>query len=147
VQLLLDRRPAPTPELVLVPEREGLGLSALSQESDAAPSGACLLRAVLDEASARELLLAPDAEIVAHVLRGLACTPLAGLEVAHAVVRRSVHGVPRFAPGSLRRLAAFASRVDRSPRLAFAGEYLLGAGLEGDVTSGMRAATDVVRSL
>jgi oxygen-dependent protoporphyrinogen oxidase len=147
VQLLVDRRPAGGPALVLVPEREGLGLAVLLQEPGAAPSGAGVLRAVLDEASARELLLAPDAEIVAHALRGIERTPFAGLEVAHAVVRRSAHGVPRFAPGSLRRLAAFASRVDRSPRLAFAGEVLLGRGLEGDVTSGMRAATDVARCL
>jgi oxygen-dependent protoporphyrinogen oxidase len=147
VQLLLDRPPAPGPSLVLVPEPAGLGLSALSLEPDAAPSGACLLRVVLDEASARELREATDADVVTRALRGLAGTPLAGLEVAHAVVRRSVHGVPRFAPGSLRRLAAFLSRVDRSPRLAFAGEYLMGPGLEGDATSGMRAATDVVRAL
>jgi len=147
VQLLLDRRPAPGPPLVLVPERVGLGLAALSLEPDAAPSGACLLRVVLDEASAHDLREAPDADVVAHALRGLARSPLLGPEVAHAVVRRSVHGVPRFASGSLRRLAAFASRVDRSPRLAFAGEYLTGVGLEGDVTSGMRAATDVVRAL
>lgn len=147
VQLLLDRIPAPGPPLVLVPEKAGLGLAALSLEPDAAPSGACLLRVVLDEASARELREATDADVVAHALRGLARTPLAGPEVAHAVVRRSVHGVPRFAPGSLRRLAIFQSRVDRSPRLAFAGEYLIGPGLEGEATSGMRAATDVVRAL
>ena len=147
LQLLLDRRPAHGPGLVLVPEREGLGLAALSLEPDAAPVGACLLRVVLDETSARALREAPDAEVVAHALRGLARTPVVGPEIAHAVVRRSVHGVPRFAPGSLRRLAAFTSRVERSPRLAFAGEYLLGSGLEGDVTSGMRAATEVARGL
>jgi len=147
VQLLLDRRPARGPALVLAPERERVGLAALSLEPDAAPGGACLLRVVLDEESARALREAPDAEVVAHALRALARTPLAGPEVAYAVVRRSVHGVPRFAPGSFRRLAAFTSRVDRSPRLAFAGEYLQGAGLEGDVTSGMRAATEVVRGL
>ncbi len=145
VQLLLDRRPANVPPLVLLPEREGVGLAALLLESDAAPAGACLLRAVLDEGTARALREATDSEVVAHALRGLARSPLAGLEVAHAVVRRSVHGVPTFAPGSLRRLASFASRVERSPRLAFAGEYLTGPGLEGDVTSGMRAATEVVR--
>jgi oxygen-dependent protoporphyrinogen oxidase len=147
LQLLLDRRPAHGPGLVLVPEREGLGLAAVSLEPDTAPVGACLLRVVLDETSARALREAPDAEVVAHALRGLARTPVVGPEIAHAVVRRSVHGVPRFSPGSLRRLAAFTSRVERSPRLAFAGEYLLGSGLEGDVTSGMRAATEVARGL
>lgn len=145
VQLLLDRPPAEVPPVVLIPEAEGLGLAALLLEADGAPDGACLVRAVLDGSAARALREAPDSDVVAHALRGLARSPLAGLEIAHAVVRRSVHGVPIFAPGSLRRVAGFASRVDRSPRLAFAGGYLTGPGLEGDVTSGMRAATEVAR--
>ena len=49
--ITLDRRPAPGPALVLVPERERVGLAALSLEPDAAPGGACLLRVVLDEES------------------------------------------------------------------------------------------------
>ena len=145
VQLLLDRRPAEAVSIVLVPQAEGLGLARLALASDAAPAGAALLDAVLDEASARALRDAPDAELVAHALRGLSRTPFAGLEVAHAVVRRGA--VPRFGPGSLRRLAAFDGRIERSPRLAFAGEWLVGPGLEAAVTSGMRAATEVARGL
>ncbi len=145
VQLLLDRPPPGAASLVLVPEKTGLGLTAIALDPDAAPAGAALLCVSLDEAAAQTFRDAPDAEAVAHVLRSLARTPLAGLEVAHAVVRRGA--VPRFAPGSLRRLSAFTSRVERSPRIAFAGDYLLGPGLEAAVTSGMRAATDVVRSL
>jgi oxygen-dependent protoporphyrinogen oxidase len=145
VRLLLDRPPAAIPPLVLVPDFEGLGLAALRSETAAAPAGAGLLTAALDEAAARALGEAPDADVVACVLRALARTPLAGLEVAHAVVER--RSSVRFGPGSLRRLAAFHARVDRSARLAFAGEYLLGPGLEAALTTGMRAATDLARSL
>jgi protoporphyrinogen oxidase len=145
VQLLLDRPPVGAGSIVLVPEGEGLGLSMVALDPEAAPAGAALLRVSLDEATAHALREAPDAELVSQVLRGLARTPFAGLEVAHAVVRRGA--VPRFGPGSLRRLAAFDSRIERSPRLTFAGDTLLGPGLEAAVTSGMRAATEIVRSL
>jgi oxygen-dependent protoporphyrinogen oxidase len=147
VRLLLDRAPAPLPLLVLVPEAAGLGLALLRVDAGAAPAGAGLVTAALDEAAATALRAAPDAEVVAHVLRALARTPLAGLEVAHAVVERRAPGAVRFGPGSLRRLAAFHARVDRAPRLAFAGEYLLGPGLEAALTSGMRAATEIARGL
>ena len=50
------------------------------------------------------------------------------------------------APGYLHRLDSFLSRVDRSPRLAFAGDYLVGPYVEGAVTSGIRAATEIVRN-
>ena len=45
------------------------------------------------------------------------------------------------------RLSSFLRRNDRSPRLSFAGDYLIGPNLEAAVTSGMRAASDVARSL
>jgi protoporphyrinogen oxidase len=146
VHLLLDR-PAGAPALVLVPEAAGRGLAAVFVETEAAPPGAGLLAAVLDGEAARRLGGAPDAAVVAHALEGLASTPLGRIEVAHAVVSRVSSGVPRFGPGSLRRLAAFTARVDRSPRLAFAGDYRVAPGLEGAVTSGMRAATEIAREL
>jgi protoporphyrinogen oxidase len=131
--------------IVLVPETTGLGLAWIALDAEAAPAGGALLDVSLDEAAAGALREAPDGEVVAQALRALARTPFAGLEVAHAVVRRGA--VPRFGPGSLRRLAAFDGRVERSPRLAFAGGWLVGPGLEAVVTSGMRAATEVVRGL
>jgi protoporphyrinogen oxidase len=145
VQLLLDRPPAAAASLVLVPEKTGLGLARIALDAGAAPAGGALLGVSLDEAAALALRDAPDAEVVAYVLRALARTPFSELQVAHAIVRRGA--VPRFGPGSLQRLAAFDGRVERSPRLAFAGEWLVGPGLEAAVTSGMRAATEVVRGL
>ena len=55
--------------------------------------------------------------------------------------------LPLFHPGYLPRLDSFLSRADRSPRLAFAGDYLVAPCVEGALTSGMRAASEVARDL
>jgi predicted NAD/FAD-dependent oxidoreductase len=55
--------------------------------------------------------------------------------------------LPRFGPGHLPRLAAFLRRMDRSPRMAFAGDYLIAPTAEAALTSGMRAASEIVRTL
>ena len=55
--------------------------------------------------------------------------------------------LPQFGAGFLQRLARFLARMDRSPRLAFAGDYLVGPHAEGALTSGMRAATEIARAL
>jgi predicted NAD/FAD-dependent oxidoreductase len=55
--------------------------------------------------------------------------------------------LPLFPAGHLARLAEFSSRRDRSPRLAFAGDYLIGPYTEMALTSGMRAATEIAASL
>ena len=60
--------------------------------------------------------------------------------VRDARVSRSEWMLPRFVPGAGGRLAAFLRRGERSPRLAFAGDYLVGTNAEAAVTSGMRAA-------
>lgn len=148
VQLLLDRAPAARPpSLLLLPQAERLGLATAVFDAGAAPGAAGLLAVALDEPAARELCEAPDAAVVAHALRGLARTPLGRLEVAHALVRRRMRTASGLAPGSLRRLAAFATRLERSPRLVFASEWATLPGLEADVTAGMRAATQIARAL
>ncbi|HXV36350.1 MAG TPA: FAD-dependent oxidoreductase, partial [Myxococcota bacterium] len=37
----------------------------------------------------------------------------------------------------------FERRIDRSPRLFFAGDYLVGAGIEAALASGLRAADEI----
>jgi predicted NAD/FAD-dependent oxidoreductase len=63
------------------------------------------------------------------------------------VVHRWPAMLPQFGAGSLRLLARFQARMARSPRLAFAGDYLVGPHAEGALTSGMRAATEIARGL
>jgi oxygen-dependent protoporphyrinogen oxidase len=55
--------------------------------------------------------------------------------------------LPKFAPGYLPRLAAFLERPERTPRLAFAGDYLVGPYAEMALVSGMRAAAEILREL
>ena len=55
--------------------------------------------------------------------------------------------MPQFHAGYLRHLRAFLSRSERSPRLVFAGDYLVGPYTEAALTSGLRAANEVIRSL
>ena len=50
---------------------------------------------------------------------------------------------PIFYPGYLSSLVRFGRRIDRSPRLSFAGDYLIGPGVESALTSGMRAAAEI----
>src|SRR5690606_14682545 len=82
-----------------------------------------------------------------HVLESLARTPIGRLEPIASAVHRWDPMLPQFHAGYLRHLAAFSARTDRSPRLAFAGDYLIGPYTEMALTSGMRAATEVGRGL
>jgi oxygen-dependent protoporphyrinogen oxidase len=90
---------------------------------------------------------APDEAVGKLVLENLARTPIGGLQAAQVVVHRWPRMLPRFRPGYLPKLASFLMRTERSPRIAFAGDYLIGPTLEGALTSGMRAASEVLRSL
>ena len=64
-----------------------------------------------------------------------------------AVVHRWDPMLPQFRAGYLRALQAFLARTERSPRLAFAGDYLIGLYTEAALTSGLRAATELGRAL
>ncbi len=113
----------------------------------AVPAGAGLLVAQLSDVAVEHCLRASDAEVVESALERLARTPLGRLTPARAVVIRRAEWLPRFSRGYLVRLAGFAERLERSPRLAFAGDYLVAPSLEGAVTSGLRAASQVVHDL
>jgi oxygen-dependent protoporphyrinogen oxidase len=149
--LLLERPPVGLPHYgVAFPRREGLGLYGLAldhHKPGAAPPGAGLVNAALTERATARMWQASDAAVEGFVLGNLARTPIGELSPMGCVVHRWPAMLPQFGAGYLRRLARFQARMDRSPRLAFAGDYLVGPYAEGALTSGMRAATEIARAL
>jgi oxygen-dependent protoporphyrinogen oxidase len=149
--LMTERAPSTVPGYgVAFPRREGVGLYGLAVDHGkrgAVPAGAGLLNAALTADAAGRLWDAPDAAVVAHVVEALARTPVGRIEPIASAVHRWDPMLPQFHAGYLPRLASFRERRERSPRLAFAGDYLLGPYTEMALTSGMRAATEITRSL
>jgi len=149
--LLLDRAPDTLPYYgVAFPRPEGVALYGLAvdhHKPGVAPAGAGLVNVALTERAAAKLWSAPDADVAAHVLAELARTPVGALSPRRVLVHRWDPMLPQFRPGHLRALARFLGREDRSPRLAFAGDYLVGPYTEAALTSGIRAANEVVAEL
>jgi oxygen-dependent protoporphyrinogen oxidase len=149
--LLFDEAPATLPYYgVAFPRPEGLELYGLAVDHwkpGVCPPGAGIVNAALTEDAAARLAGASDAEIVERVLANLARTPIGRLAPRDAFVHRWDPMLPQFRAGYLPRLRAFLARTDRSPRLAFAGDYLVGPYTEAALTSGLRAATEIARSL
>jgi oxygen-dependent protoporphyrinogen oxidase len=147
VFLMFDQAPATLPYYgVAFPRREGLDLYGLAvdhHKAGVAPAGSGLLNAALTARAAARMWSQPDGDIVDLVLANLARTPIGGLVPSAAVVHRWDPMLPQFRVGYLRALAAFLGRRDRSPRLAFAGDYLVGPYTEAALTSGLRAAQEV----
>jgi len=151
VHLLLDEPPRGLAHYALhLPSQLGLEIARICVEHhkrDAAPPGAGLLRVELDARAVARAWPRDDDKVVARVLEALERTPLGRLRPRRAVVERVEHAGSRFAPGSLGRLRAFLDRREATPRLAFAGDYRVGPYTEGALTSGLRAASEIVRSL
>jgi protoporphyrinogen oxidase len=125
-----------------------MGLAALHVEHRKpgfAPPGAGLLRATLATRATDRLWEATDSEIVDFVDRELARTPVGRLNPQNYAISRTDPMYPIFYPGYLSSLIRFGRRVDRSPRLFFAGDYLVGPGVESALASGIRAAAEVAR--
>jgi oxygen-dependent protoporphyrinogen oxidase len=151
VFLMFDQAPATLPYYgVAFPRREGLDLYGLAvdhHKAGVAPAGSGLLNAALTAAAAARMWSRPDGDIVDLVLANLARTPIGRLVPADAVVHRWDPMLPQFRAGYLPALASFLRRRDRSPRLAFAGDYLIGPYTEAALTSGLRAAQEVQQLL
>ncbi len=147
--LILEEPPASLPWYgVAFPRPEGLDLYGLAvdhHKEGVAPEGAGLVNAALTEETARRLWDAPDSEVIDCVVANLARTPIGRLHPAQGVVHRWPEMLPQFRPGYLPALAAFLRRSDRSPRLAFAGDYLVGPYTEAALVSGLRAAAEILR--
>jgi protoporphyrinogen oxidase len=123
-----------------------MGLTALSVEHRKpgfAPPSAGLLRATLAARATDRLWEAADSEILEFVDRELARTPVGCLKPRDYAISRTNPMYPIFYPGYLSSLVRFGRRVDRSPRLFFAGDYLVGPGVESALASGMRAAAEI----
>lgn len=147
VYLLFDRPPRTVPYYgIAFPRREGIelyGLAVDHRKPGAAPPGAGLLNVALTARAADRLWGADDAAIVEHVLANLARTPVGRLHPREALVHRWEPMLPQFYAGYTGRLARFLGRRERSPRLAFAGDYLVGPFTEAALTSGLRAAAEI----
>ena len=129
--------------------REGVRLYGLALENPkegAVPPGRTMFNCAFSEDYAAELMHRPDADVVEALHGELRKLPLRGLDrtEGHAV-HRWPELVPQFYPGYIRSLAAFLQRRERSDRLFFAGDYLVGPYTEAALTSGIRAAGDVRR--
>ena len=118
-------------------------------EGAPAPEGKELALVVANDWWSRAHLEAPD-EIIAKDLVGLLqrLHPGCSSAVSFATVRRHRQAYPRFDVGRYREIARFL-RLQRElraggRRLYFAGDYLAGPSLEGAVTSGFRAADQVL---
>jgi oxygen-dependent protoporphyrinogen oxidase len=142
--LVFEKAPKPlTFDAASFPRSAAMGLNGLDVEHRKpgfAPPGAGLLRATLGTRSTERLWNADDGEVMDFVGRELVRTPVGKLEPTRFAISRTDPMHPIFYPGYLSSLIRFNRRVDRSPRLFFAGDYLVGPGLESALTSGLRVA-------
>lgn len=151
VHALLDETPRRLPfHRVHFPAALGTDIASIGFDHvrrDAVPPGCGLLRIVLSPHAVSRAWGEDDWRLAQHVVEEMERTPLGAVRPSRCVVQRTDSGAAQFGPGALARLRAFVERGQRTPRLAFAGGDTIGPYTEGVVTSGLRAAADVVRSL
>lgn len=151
VELLLARAPArPLPFATGFARGDSSGLRSVLQSHRApgvAPEGAGLLSVSLGGEAIRRLANARDEEIADFAIDALADTVFGAVSPLEVRVDRVHDARPVFPRGALSRLENFGVRIDRSPRVAFAGDYMIAPTLEGALTSGMQAAWRIVQSL
>jgi oxygen-dependent protoporphyrinogen oxidase len=150
VFLAFARVPAAGVRSVWIAPEAGLELSALVMEHlrpGAAPHGAGLVRALLAPDACLRMHRAPDASIADLAAENLAYGRLRLPRPCDYSVLRFVDAWPRFEAEDVRRLARFQQRLERSPRLAFAGDYLMAPSADAALASGLRAAAELERAL
>jgi protoporphyrinogen oxidase len=112
-----------------------------------APHGAGVVRVALAPAAAARMHRASDASVADLVLENLAYSPVGRMRPDGFAVWRHADLAPRFDLAHCRLLSRFAARLEKSPRLAFAGDFLAGPSLDAAVASGARAAIEIARML
>jgi protoporphyrinogen oxidase len=146
VHFLYDRAPRGLPGFLVFPHAEGRVLSGLAvahHEAGLAPTGAGLLSASFTRVAAERAGSLDDAEVARIALEALAETPVARRTPDDVVIQRGARDTSSTAPSGLRQVARFRSRLERSPRLVFAGGAP-GLDLEAAISEGMRAATAII---
>jgi oxygen-dependent protoporphyrinogen oxidase len=127
--------------------REGVRLYGMAMENPkagAVPPGKTMFNCAFSEEYAAELMGQSDAAVIEALHGELRKLPLRGLDKTEGhAVHRWPELVPQFYAGYIRSLAAFQERAQRSDRVFFAGDYLVGPYTEAALTSGLRAAADV----
>jgi protoporphyrinogen/coproporphyrinogen III oxidase len=150
VFLAFARVPSAALRSVLVAPEEELELSALVLEHlrpGAAPHGAGLVRALLSSAASLRMHRASDASIADLAVENLAYGRFGAPRPCDYAVQRHPDAWPQFDSEGVRRLARFLQRFERSPRLAFAGDYLMAPSADAALASGLRAAAELEREL
>jgi protoporphyrinogen oxidase len=151
VHLLFERCPRALPYRSVVFGRgAGLEISSLVAEHTkpgVAPHGAGVLRVALAPDAAARMHRASDASVADLVLENLAYSPVGRLRPDGFAVWRHADLAPRFDAAHCRRLARFTARLERSPRLAFAGDFLAGPSTDAAVASGAWASAEISRAL
>jgi len=123
------------------------GLAVDHYKQGVAPPGHGLVNCAFSEAAAARWYDADDEAVVRFALDTLARTPVGSLEpLVGARVHRWDPMLPQFHRGYVRAIDAFLRRRERSPRLAFCGDYLVGPYTEAALTSGLRAAEELQRA-
>ena len=115
--------------------------------ADRVPADKGLSIAYLNAAASARMMAAPDDEVAVAARAEMdRFWPGFSESTEWSIVFRHQRATPLFEPGSVKRLAAFLSRPDPTPGLFFCGDYLCGPHLEGAITSGLRAADEILRA-
>lgn len=150
VFLAFARVPSASLRSVFIGPEAGLELSGLVLEHlrpGAAPHGAGLVRAVLTPEASVRVHRASDASVADLAAENLAYGRFGAPPPGDYAVARHPDAWPLFEADDVRRLARFLQRFERSPRLAFAGDYLMAPSADGALASGLRAAAELEASL
>jgi protoporphyrinogen oxidase len=105
------------------------------------------VRAVLSPEASLRMHRASDASIADLAVENLAYGRFGAPRPCDYAVQRHPDAWPRFDSDAVRRLARFLQRFERSPRLAFAGDYLMAPSADAALASGLRAAAELEREL